>query len=615
MPRHELNKSGKITGNRLPWQNFFYRDRTVTFSDIVNKRASFDLNIPIPAFFLLLLVFQIFFMPGLIKQGGRLYVPFRSIVVGGSFDNPPYEFLDENNEPAGYNVELTRAIAADMGIEVTIRLGGRSEIADAFAHGKVDILQGIMESDDLAKNNLFYPCSVFSHKLFARQPGSVPITSLKQLEGEQVVLSRNTPFAGQLKSEYPAVDFLLAPSHFDALQQLARGRAAYALVVNLPGPSLSRKLMLLARETGTDPLVQVAELSASGRGYGYVARDDRHQFLTHINDSFINLTTSGRHNEIQEAWLGPLSPSHVSKRGKSVQIGGLIFSPLLLAACTVFFWNRSLKREVERRTAELAVQQQQLIQADKMTSLGILVSGVAHEINNPTGLIVHNLSALQRVYETAESVLEERYRQEGDFFIRGLKYSLMREESAEIFTEMHDGARRITQIVNDLKDFARKDSPALTETASLNEVVRASVRLLDSSLRKQNCSVHLDLADSLPAFRGNSRRIEQVVINLLLNACQAGSGADQTVCIRTRRDEKENSITLDVEDRGEGIAEDQLPFLFDPFYTTRREQGGTGLGLSISERIVKEHQGRLQFTSRKGYGTTVSMTLPGYEEA
>ena len=211
------------------------------------RNISMDLNLPIPAFFLLLLVFQIFFMPGLIKHGSRLYVPFRTIVVGGSQNNPPYEFLDENNEPAGFNVDLTRAIAADMGIDVEIRLGSPGEMALAFAQGRIDILQGITDTDPLARENLFYSYGFYSQKLFTRRGSGQEVTSLDQLKGATVALSRTTPFLRAMEQSHPDIRFITAASHTEALGLLARGSAGYALIIDLPNPGLKRVLGLLRR--------------------------------------------------------------------------------------------------------------------------------------------------------------------------------------------------------------------------------------------------------------------------------------------------------------------------------------------------------------------------------
>ena len=386
--------------------------------------------------------------------------------------------------------------------------------------------------------------------------------------------------------------------------------ANYALIVNLPSLYLNHEIAFI-EQWKQRPQDSADRRPVSDAGHnGYLAGKDDALLMTHIRESLKNLRLSGRLREIQEQWLGKPDPLEITKREKSAQLGGMIFSPLLLIVCSVIFWNHSLQKEMDRRSKKLAIQQLQLIQADKMTSLGILVAGVAHEINNPIGMILYNLSTLKKVYGTTEAMLEERYQKDGDFFIGGLPYSMLREEASQMFNEMNDGAKHIARIVEDLKDFTRQNSTALNETVHINTVVSASLRLLSSSLKKRVAGVDLELADALPTFQGSSSRLQQVVINLVLNAAQACSAPEQRIGVRTSFDEKKQEILLQITDQGVGIDPQQIPFLCDPFYTTRREQGGTGLGLSISEGIVKEHHGRLHFTSSPGTGTVVTIYLP-----
>lgn len=583
--------------------------RDVRLVHILDKGNLPELGVSIPAFFLLLLTIQLFFLPGLLRQGGHLYVPFKKIVVGGSTDNPPYEFLDENNEPAGYNIDLTKAVAADMKVEVEIVLGELAELEKEFLAGNIDLLQGITMADHVASQYPFFRHTAYIQRIFANVEYPEHITSLNQLKAGKVYLSRKTPFLKQLVADYPQLEFVPVTSHAEALRQLDEGAADFVLIIHLPGLQLDQQLEFLKQERPATRIVQIGELKP-GLGYGYSSRSDNAELLNHVRTSLNNLQLSGRQKEIKEQWLGKVDRSEISKRERSVQLGGIIFSPLLLMVCMAFFWSHSLQKEVERRSKELAIQHHQLIQADKMTSLGILVAGVAHEINNPAGLVRHNLSTLKRISQASAEALEERYRQEGDFFIGGLPYSLLREESSQIFSEMEDGMGRIVQIVNDLKDFARKDSMVLNESTSLNEVVAASLRLLESPLRKQISGIQVELAETLPPFAGNSSRIQQVIINLVMNAAQAGAGYEPDIKVATHYDDRADELVLSVEDNGVGIARDKLKNLCDPFYTTRREQGGTGLGLSISERIVKEHRGRLRFASEVGVGTTVFLYLP-----
>jgi C4-dicarboxylate-specific signal transduction histidine kinase len=302
----------------------------------------------------------------------------------------------------------------------------------------------------------------------------------------------------------------------------------------------------------------------------------------------------------------------------------MVLIPLLFVLAGTVIWSRTLQKRVAQRTGELALEvterkraleelrlhQNKLIQADKMASLGILVAGVAHEINNPNGLILLNMPIIREVYQDAEEILETRYQEQGDFTLGGLPYSRMRNEVPHLLEEMQEGANRIKRIVEELKDFARQDTAAATDPVDFNGIVQAAVRLVDSSIRAATNRFEASYAPDLPIIPGNAQRIEQVVVNLLLNACQALPDKERRVALATFHDPGADTVVLRLSDEGTGIAPGHFPHLTDPFFTTKRETGGTGLGLSVSASIVKEHGGSLEFESDPGRGTTVTLALP-----
>lgn len=270
----------------------------------------------------------------------------------------------------------------------------------------------------------------------------------------------------------------------------------------------------------------------------------------------------------------------------------------------------------ERRRAEREIQlgQQELIQAEKMAALGFLMAGIAHEINNPNGLILLNSPILMEVYRDAEPILETYYQEHGDFKLGGLSFSKMRHEVPEMFDELQESARRIKRIVEDLKNFARRDDAMCEDSLDINGLVQTAIRLVGKMLRDSTHAFTVRYADNLPKIRGNAQRIEQVVINLLLNACQALEAPSQRITVWTAFDEQKEMVEVFVEDEGVGIRPEHLSHLTSPFFTTKREMGGTGLGLSISERIVTAHGGELDFASESGKGTTVRLAMPLYKE-
>jgi polar amino acid transport system substrate-binding protein len=144
----------------------------------------------------------------------------------------------------------------------------------------------------------------------------------------------------------------------------------------------------------------------------------------------------------------------------------------------------------------------------------------------------------------------------------------------------------------------------------VNGVVQAAIRLVEPSIRKATRRFEVRYAPDLPRVRGNAQRIEQVMVNLVLNACEALPGPERAVSVATGVEGDRKTVWVRVVDEGAGIAPEHLPRLTDPFFTTKRDAGGTGLGLSVSAGIVKEHGGTLEFRSHPGEGTTVTLSLP-----
>ncbi len=539
----------------------------------------------------------------------------RVVVVGGDRDYPPYEFIDRDGAPAGYNVDLTRAIGEVMGLRVEIRLGGWSEMRAALRDGRIDALQGVSYSDERARVlELSPPHTIVNHAIFARK-GTRSVSSLGELRGHEVALHRAGIMDETLTGLGYGATLLRTDTPADAMRLLAAGTGEYAVVAVLPGTYITRELKLTN-------VVPVARNVASHR-YGYAVRKGNTVLLSRITEGLAILKKTGRYDAIHEKWLGVLEPQGVSW-GTFFKYGAVVFVPLVLVLGGIVLWSRSLRRLVTQRTASLArevaerkrameelrLNQARLVQADKMAALGVLVSGVAHEINNPNGYILLNMPVLKDVYLDGAEMFEQRYREHGDFMLGGLRYSTMREELPGMLDEMLEGARRIKRIVEDLKDFARQDDAPRLEPLDLNAVASAALRLIDNSLRKATRRLEVAYAERLPRVRGNAQRIEQVMVNLMLNACQALPDPGRGIRVFTNCESVRDGVLFVVEDEGVGIPPGDLSRLTDPFFTTKRERGGTGLGLSVSAGIVKEHGGSLEFRSAPGAGTTAILSLP-----
>ena len=274
---------------------------------------------------------------------------------------------------------------------------------------------------------------------------------------------------------------------------------------------------------------------------------------------------------------------------------------------------KMLKKEMEERQKMEKIakeQEEKLIQADKMATLGILVSGVAHEINNPNNYMLLNSNNLQDIWKDLKVVLDKYRDENGAFQVAGMDYLDLREEVSPLITGISEGSERIRKIVESLKDFSRKEPANMSAEININSVVEASLTILSNLIKKSSYNFTVHYGASLPQIKGSFQQIEQVLINLISNSCHALESPEKALKVSTSFDRENNVVLIKVQDEGRGISEENLKHIFDPFFTTKRDSGGTGLGLSISYTIIKDHGGDLTMSSREGKGTIAVISLP-----
>ncbi|MCK6390089.1 MAG: ATP-binding protein [Azonexus sp.] len=256
--------------------------------------------------------------------------------------------------------------------------------------------------------------------------------------------------------------------------------------------------------------------------------------------------------------------------------------------------------------------QGQLLHAEKMVSLGRLVAGVAHELNNPISFVLGNVLSLQRYGTRLETYLTAVHASELaktgalDTLRAELRIDRILSDMPQLIDGMIEGAERTRDIVDALKRFSAVDK-MMPEQVNLNEVVERSVRWVVQSAASK-FAVDIDLPEKMQCA-GSSGQLQQVVMNLVQNACDATAGQEgATLTIRAERTSA--AILLRFADNGPGIPEENLGRLFEPFFTTKPVGQGTGLGLSISYGIVERHGGKLQAANRPEGGAEFVLSLP-----
>ena len=358
--------------------------------------------------------------------------------------------------------------------------------------------------------------------------------------------------------------------------------------------------------------------------------------ITNTNFTTLNTLGTGRLLDDIEKQYGAYQNKAI--KGSNQLRNGLIAYGLLLL-CALFFFGiqirknyAHLEQEVAERTAEiknayddLQESQEQLIQSEKMASLGQMVAGVAHEINTPLGYVSSNIETLYSNLEDLDNVIScikplltsvakpKRDNREITQQLlatlknyREVEAGVLVDESRQLLSDGSYGLSEISKLVSSLKDFARLDRKNC-EQIDVHECIESSVTIASNHVRENNVIIRKDFAH-LPVISCFPSKLNQLFLNIITNACQAMSTQGGELTINTLNLGSE--IMISFIDQGIGMDEDTQQKMFDPFFTSKEIGVGTGLGLSISYKIIEAHNGRVTVESEVSKGTTISIFLP-----
>jgi two-component system NtrC family sensor kinase len=250
-------------------------------------------------------------------------------------------------------------------------------------------------------------------------------------------------------------------------------------------------------------------------------------------------------------------------------------------------WIRTLEQKVEKRTQELKDAQFQLLHTEKLAALGKIAATVAHEINNPLTGVFTYIKLMERRIEEGKNGAHDM------------------EKFREYLSTMSREVQRTSAIVHNLLDFTRPKELS-RKMVNLNALVEESINIVKNKLAIANITLERKM-EPLPDIPADAAQMKQVFINLIINACEAMEGGG-VLTVTSRHDRERNTVTVVFADTGPGISDEELPRVFDPFYTTKEK--GTGLGLSVVYGIVTRHNGRIEIKSKPGSGTQMVLILP-----
>jgi PAS domain S-box-containing protein len=273
--------------------------------------------------------------------------------------------------------------------------------------------------------------------------------------------------------------------------------------------------------------------------------------------------------------------------------------------------HQELEFRIKERTAELEQTYQQLIQRDKLATLGFLVSSIAHEINNPNSFISFNIPILQDYINDILPVLDSHSAKQSGFEICGLPYDEFREDVVNLLENMKHGSQRITETVGNLREYIGSQEEKEFKEVKLKTIIDKGVELCRSKMNTFVSSFDVEIPNPSLKISTIPQSLEQILINLLINAAQSADKPDSWVKLVVASErEKPEWICIEIRDNGCGIESDNLPRIFDPFFTTKKQQAGLGLGLNITKKLAEEIGSTIEVDSQPNIGSCFRLIVP-----
>jgi len=255
--------------------------------------------------------------------------------------------------------------------------------------------------------------------------------------------------------------------------------------------------------------------------------------------------------------------------------------------------------------------QRQVMQSEKLASLGLLVSGIAHEINNPNNFIIFNIPIMRDYLNEMIPILDDYARVHPDFELFGMSYPEFRKDIFKLLDNIEHGSGRINTIVSDLREFSRRKDKHERRLVDLKQVVEKSVAICRSEIRKKVKTFEMNIPEGFPKIFTDPEAVEQVLVNILINAAHAADKEDSWVRLNVRSGETPHDhLIIEVSDNGCGMDDKSMGKIFDPFFTTKPVGTGTGLGLYVSHSLIKGLGGRIEVESEEGEGSMFRVVVP-----
>lgn len=524
----------------------------------------------------------------------------RRIRIGGDQNYPPYEFINANGEPDGFNIDILRAIGEQLDINIDIQLGPWSEMVAALEDGRIDLLSGMFYSSQRDQLFKFSPANMLvSHVIVARADAPMA-NNLEQLAGESIAVQRGDIMHEKALEFGYSKNLVLTTNQEEALALATHGDVDYALMPRLTA-------LYWIKEGGVKN-VRLSEKSVITPEYCFASTHQGNHILQIFSHGMSELKATGTYRQLRQKWLAPLGEEGVDRQ-TLIKYTLFIAGPIFALLGFTLLWTYTLRKRVAQQTLALQTQIQERLKAEeklhqksKMEAIGIMAGGIAHNFNNNLAIILASLDLAKHERNNLDKV--ER-----------------------LLTNARTATLRSRDLVNQILTYSHRSSTE-KKALDLSTLLEETVSLVRSTI-PTSVEINLNIAPEAHSFQtyANERQIQEALLNLCNNA----------VCAMDEKGEIDISVDnvwigdsfipspyeckggcflrLMVQDNGCGMELDLLDKIFDPFFTTKGVGKGTGMGLATVQGTIKQHGGFINVTSKTGVGSTFELYFPRMDSA
>ena len=524
------------------------------------------------------------------------------------YDYPPFSVTTDGNAD-GFSVELLKEVADVMGLRISFKVDSWANIKEELKEGKLDVLPLVgytQERDEYLDFSV--PYIIMHGNIFIRTDNT-DIRTEDDLFGKRILVMEGDSAHEYAVRKGLGDELTLTSTYREAFELLASGKYDAVLAQSLVGEQLISQMGLSNVKAATrideDGLTEIrTNLSGFEQKFCFAVREGDKELLSKLNEGLAIVSTNGTFDRLYIKWfpfLTDTKPSFHDIADASV----IVILPVLLITLilVVIFVRRHIKQktlELEKSNRAMLEMESHLRSQQKLESVGVLASGVAHEINNPLNGILNYGQVILDIVNKDELDCNEFRESIGTF-------------SKEIIKE----SDRISGVVENLLQFSRTGSKRFVET-QIADIINNILNLIDTVIKQDQIALEIDVQQNLPKIECRSQEIQQVLLNLIINAKDALNakykGFDEKKIINVKvskiTDGEQKMIRIIVRDNGNGIPKDIGDNIFDPFFTTKNRSEGTGLGLYISFGIVRDHGGQMSFKTKQGEFTQFIVDLP-----